>query len=105
MKNCDEFDRSLILDGNAAAGDLMEIFGREMTEEPVECSNCGCVQFVGSLMAFAGGPGLVLRCPSCQAVLFCSASLPSIACLDVRWISTSQSDGATCPKSRPTVKQ
>ena len=87
--NRDEFDLSLMLDGNAAAGDLMEIFGREMTEDPVECSNCGRVQFVGSLMAFAGGPGLVLRCPSCHAVLLCSAPLRGIACVDVRWILAS----------------
>ncbi len=59
----------LMLDGNAAAGLLHNIFVADMTAAPVECANCGQRGELGALWAFTRGPGLVLRCPSCENVV------------------------------------
>ena len=56
---------SLMLDGNALAGLLHELFDVEMTIAPVECDTCGRIGELGSLWAFAESPGYVLHCPGC----------------------------------------
>jgi uncharacterized Zn finger protein len=57
------------LDGNAVAGALYEIFGREMTDESGACLDCGAVNRFGALIVYVSSPGHVLRCPDCGAVL------------------------------------
>jgi hypothetical protein len=57
------------LDGNAVAGALYEIFGREMTAEFGACLDCGGVNQFGELVVYVSSPGHVLRCPDCGAVL------------------------------------
>ena len=59
------------LDGNAAAGELAELFTAEMTAAPVTCANCGATGAVGSALLYGQGLGLVLRCPECLAMLAC----------------------------------
>ncbi len=61
--------RELMLDGNAAAGLLQAVFGGEMTAAPAECAHCGNEADIGALLAFRGGPGVVLRCPACEGVM------------------------------------
>ena len=56
------------LDGNAVAGALFEIFGREMTAESGTCLDCGAVNRFGELVVYVSAPGHVLRCPDCGAV-------------------------------------
>ena len=58
-----------MLDGNAAAGLLHEIFGSEMTAMPAECAHCGNVAEMGALLAFVPEMGMVLRCPTCGRVV------------------------------------
>ena len=60
---------SLMLDGNALAGLLHELFDVEMTIAPVECAACGRQGELGSLWAFAESPGYILRCPGCQNII------------------------------------
>jgi hypothetical protein len=57
------------LDGNAAAGLLQEVFAREMTTAIETCATCGTPEAVGAVHVYMGGPGMVLRCPSCEGVL------------------------------------
>ncbi len=64
-----EETQSLMLDGNAMAGLLHELFEIEMTEAPTECSSCGRVGELGSLWAFVESPGYVMRCPACQNIV------------------------------------
>jgi Family of unknown function (DUF6510) len=59
----------LKLDGNAAAGELREIFGAEMTVVRATCAACGAVREMGALSVYVHAPGTVLRCASCDAVL------------------------------------
>jgi Zn finger protein HypA/HybF involved in hydrogenase expression len=62
-------DADLRLDGNAAAGALAEIFAVEITTAVGTCRSCGARGEVGSLAVYAHAPGLVVRCPACDAVL------------------------------------
>jgi Family of unknown function (DUF6510) len=61
-------DDSLVLDGNAAAGLLAEIFGgTEMTGALRSCGSCEQEHAVGKHRLYRGA-GLVLRCPGCGDV-------------------------------------
>lgn len=75
---------SLMLDGNAAAGILNEIFAVEMTANPVECNNCNRVGELGTLMAFIHSAGVVLRCPTCENVILRIVQTPKGIYLDLR---------------------
>jgi hypothetical protein len=57
------------LDGNAAAGDLEQIFAFEVTTAVGTCANCGAVGAVGGTDVYSQAPGIVVRCPACQGVL------------------------------------
>jgi hypothetical protein len=58
-----------MLDGNAAAGVLGEIFATEMTTAIGTCAGCGAAGAVGATHLYRGA-GVVLRCSRCDAVLF-----------------------------------
>ncbi len=64
-----DLNRSLMLDANAVAGILDEIFAMEMTACPIECAHCGLEGEMGTLLAFGQAPGIVLRCPACENVV------------------------------------
>ena len=59
----------LMLDGNAVAGLLQEVFLVEMTTAVGTCGCCGTAgAAVGAVHVFRGA-GIVLRCPHCDNVL------------------------------------
>ena len=58
----------LMLDGNAVAGVLQEVFAAEMTTAIGTCANCGAVEPIGALHVYRGA-GIVLRCPHCNDVI------------------------------------
>jgi Family of unknown function (DUF6510) len=58
----------LMLDGNAVAGLLQEVFAVEMTTAIGTCDSCGATEAVGAVHVFRGA-GIVLRCPHCDALL------------------------------------
>jgi hypothetical protein len=59
---------ALMLDGNAIAGLLQEVFALDMTTAVGTCSNCGARDEIGAVRVFRGA-GVVLRCPHCDNVL------------------------------------
>jgi len=75
---------SLMLDGNALAGLLHELFDMEMTVSAAECASCGRIGELGSLWAFAESPGYVLRCPDCQNIVMRMSVTPDQVYLDAR---------------------
>jgi endogenous inhibitor of DNA gyrase (YacG/DUF329 family) len=77
-------DASLMLDGNALAGLLHELFDVEMTIAQVECATCGRDGELGSLWVFAESPGYVLRCPACQNIVIRMSVTPGEVFLDAR---------------------
>jgi uncharacterized Zn finger protein len=77
-------ENDLVLDGNAAAGALAEIYGDDMTTVLAECASCGKVDHVGGLLAFVHAPGIVLRCTACAAVMIRIVQTPRRSYVDVR---------------------
>jgi hypothetical protein len=59
----------LALDGNAIAGALFELFGREMTTSTGACRHCGARAQMAELRVYVKAPATVVRCPSCESVL------------------------------------
>jgi hypothetical protein len=59
---------ALMLDGNAVAGLLREVFAVEMTTALGTCGNCGATDAVGAIRVYRGA-GTVLRCPHCDNAL------------------------------------
>jgi len=84
MEETTDINRELMLDANATAGVLYEIFGAEMTAEPTECANCGKEGEIGALLAFTHGPGIVLRCSGCEQVVIRIVQTPEAIYLDAR---------------------
>lgn len=76
--------REMMLDGNAVAGDLTELFGIDMTSNDAECAHCRQVSAVGAMLAFTQVPGIVLRCPSCESVMVRIVRTPRGTYVDVR---------------------
>jgi hypothetical protein len=80
----DDMNRELMVDGNAVAGLLQDVFGLEMTASPAECANCGQVNELGALLTFTQAPGAVLRCPACEEVILRIVETPDAIYLDAR---------------------
>jgi hypothetical protein len=58
------------LDGNSIAGDLFNLFGREMTTASGACRHCGTVALIAELRVYGQAPGAVVRCRHCGQVVF-----------------------------------
>jgi hypothetical protein len=84
MEETVDINRALMLDANATAGLLYEIFGVEMTAQPTECANCGNEGEIGELLAFVHGPGIILRCSTCENVVLRIVQTPDEIILDAR---------------------
>ena len=59
---------TLMLDGNAVAGLLQEVFAAEMTTAIGSCATCHATEPVGAIHVYRGA-GIVLRCPHCDNTL------------------------------------
>ncbi len=84
MEETTDINRELMLDANAIAGILHEIFGVEMTASPTECATCGNKAELGTLLAFTQGPGIILRCSACENVVIRITQTPQAIFLDAR---------------------
>jgi hypothetical protein len=60
-------ESELHLDGNGVAGLLAEVFAGDATSLPRTCRSCGDRRLLGEHRAYRSA-GVVLRCPSCEAV-------------------------------------
>lgn len=59
----------LMVDGNALAGTLREVFMHEMTVARISCGGCGQAEPIGAQHAYVQAPGMVLRCSHCEQTL------------------------------------
>ncbi|MGC5165507.1 DUF6510 family protein [Luteimicrobium sp. DT211] len=75
------------VDGNAVAGALAGIFLPEITTALVRCRACGDSGPFAALMVWAHGPGVVGRCPSCEAVLLRYVAAPGRLRVDLSGIA------------------
>jgi hypothetical protein len=72
------------LDGNAAAGELSNIFAMDVTAAEGQCAHCGATKRFAEAHLYMQGPGLVARCAECQHVLLRLVNAGQRVFLDVR---------------------
>lgn len=76
---------ALMLDGNAVAGLLQEVFAVEMTTAFATCAGCGATEPIGAVQVYRGA-AIVLRCPHCSNVLATILSTDSEVRLSLRGV-------------------
>lgn len=79
----DDGEPRAALDGNAAAGEFAGIFASDPTTVAVRCGSCAATQAFAQLHAYLGGPGTVLRCRACEAMVARVARTPRGTWLDI----------------------
>jgi hypothetical protein len=79
-----ENNLDFVLDGNAAAGALRQIFVADMTTAHIQCDACGSAKEVGSLFFYAAPMGVVLRCANCAAIVLRAVDTPHGRWLEMR---------------------
>jgi hypothetical protein len=71
------------LDGNAAAGPFVDVFGVDVSAVTVTCAGCHAAAAFAEQRAFLNGPGTVLRCPGCDHMLARVVQTPTELWLDL----------------------
>ncbi len=72
------------LDGNAIAGTLVAAFGTELTAAIGTCASCGRPSLVGEFAVYLRGPGTVVRCRHCVAVVTVIVEVAGVSCVDLQ---------------------
>ena len=80
---------ALMLDGNAVAGLLQEVFAVEMTTAIGTCGKCGATEPVGAVHVFRGA-GVVMRCPHCDNALVTIVKDETRVCIGFAGVRTLQ---------------
>jgi hypothetical protein len=75
------------MDGNAAAGEIGSLLAIDVTVARGACAGCGVVATLAEARMYGPAPGLVLRCPACEAVLLRVVQAAERAWLDLRGLS------------------
>jgi ribosomal protein S27E len=76
------------LDGNAIGGLLLEVFGTDLTDAEATCATCGAVGPFAETVVYLGGPGTVVRCRNCSALLMTITQVRGVSCVDLQGLST-----------------
>jgi hypothetical protein len=72
------------LDGNAAAGELSNLFAMDVTAAQGQCAHCGAKRRFAEAHLYMCGPGVVARCAVCQNVLLRLVNVGERVLLDLR---------------------
>ena len=72
------------LDGNAAAGELSNIFAIDITAAEGQCAHCGATKHFAEAHLYTQAPGFVARCAACQHVLLRVVTVNQRVFLDMR---------------------
>jgi len=75
------------MDGNAAAGEIGALLAIDVTVARGACAGCGAVATLAEARMYGPAPGLVLRCPACEAVLLRVVEAAERAWLDLRGLA------------------
>ena len=89
------------LDGNAAAGELSNIFAMDVTAAEGQCAHCGAIKRFAEAHVYMQGPGLVARCSVCQHVLLRLVNANERVFLDLRGMTCLIFDPSLLPRVRP----
>lgn len=72
------------LDGNAIAGQMLDVFGVEMTTAKGTCASCGATSYLAEIQVYLQAPGTVARCRSCHNVVLVLVTVRGVTCVDLR---------------------
>jgi uncharacterized protein DUF6510 len=75
------------LDGNAAAGQLSELFARDVTTAMATCAGCHTTAPLGALAEYGQTMGVVLRCGRCDTVMLRMVRTPRAIHVDATGIT------------------
>jgi len=75
------------IDGNALGGPMRELFSVDVTSAMTRCASCGRVGPLAQMRVFDHAPGMVARCPSCDAIVMRMVRGPGRAWLDMQGMS------------------
>ena len=73
-----------LLDVNAAAGELRDLFAIDVTTTTIQCDWCEKTAPLAESYVYAMEPGLVVRCTNCESVLMRLVTSPGRAWVDMR---------------------
>jgi NAD-dependent SIR2 family protein deacetylase len=72
------------IDGNAAAGELSNIFAMDVTVAEGQCAHCGATKRFAEAHLYMQAPGVVARCAVCEHVLLRLVNVRQRVFLEVR---------------------
>lgn len=72
------------VDGNELGGALREVFAIDMTTARTQCGGCGLTGTIAETRVYDRAPGLVARCPGCEAVMLRLVRGPGRLWIDLR---------------------
>ena len=76
-----------VVDGNAIAGLLHEVFGTEMTPAIGTCAACGATGPLAECVVYLRAPGTVVRCRRCTGLLMVIVRVRAMNCVDLRGLA------------------
>jgi len=76
-----------MLDGNAIAGELYDVFGAEMTTVTGLCATCGARHQLGEQRVYVRGPGTIVRCKSCTSIVLVLVEIRGCTCVDLQGLA------------------
>src|SRR5262245_42660698 len=85
--------RMIALDGNAIAGDVLEVLGVDLSAWRCACEACGTSSFFAEAVVYMHGPGRVARCRACGELLMVLVTIRGITCVDLSGIAGLQPEG------------
>ena len=78
------------VDGNMLAGKLGELFTMDVSTAVGTCVSCGATMTIAQTRVYPDAPGMVARCPACDAVMLRLVRGPDRAWLDLRGVTSLQ---------------
>ena len=76
------------VDGNAIGGQLIDVFGAEMTAAKRTCGTCGTSRPVAELVVYRRAPGTVVRCRTFGSVLMVFVKAHDVTCVDLAGLAS-----------------
>jgi uncharacterized protein DUF6510 len=82
-----------MLDGNAIAAPLFDVFGQEMTTAVGTCGGCGWAGALAEVAVYLVRPGVVARCPECDRLLLVIVQRRGMACVELAGLASLDEPG------------
>jgi len=93
------------LDGNAAAGAMARLFGRDITDAMGTCIRCHHRGAIAETRAYLDAPGVVLRCPGCDTVLMRWTVTPAATWLEMTGLLSIEIAGGSALHTRDGAEE